>query len=372
MLASFGTEENSKIRFFGVALATLAPVTVIINSTLIASFIATKQINLNTTNFLIFITSIVDLVQGAVGLPLISATALDVSSKTVRDKTSTIKIEPWQISGMVISFTLAHLTDLLTVLIAFDRYVHMNPDLGRTAPRLEKWLQKPHLYYLIAATGVFAILFTSVNLSFPVGDRISYAAVAIAGSQTLYLVLIVTTCLYARLYWRIRKYVNKSPLYKTASTTMEQDAKNQTGKEEIPAYVHELFKTVLLIIVAFLVVYFPLCVVGPVIFAYQVSKVTPPTSLAMAFNVATVLSCTVFSVNASIVLYRNETARKWLFKQVANICCGFCASAKNGPGHAMVNSGSDNSVQVKNTIESTGTKVSSPAVANKAKDFNRN
>ncbi len=124
-----------------VAYIILSALTVSINSLLIASFLATKQSMKKTSNFLIVFLSIVDCLNGATTMPLFGLyLAISVNNPIIA------KLLLLATMPLFICFGLISLN--LTMLIACDRYIHMNPDLNRQS-RLQKLFKKPNIYILI-------------------------------------------------------------------------------------------------------------------------------------------------------------------------------------------------------------------------------
>ena len=120
------------------------------NIILIASFIGTKQINKNTTNFLILITSANDLLLGCLSLPTI---AIGIY---VHNLCSLF------MKGFLALSTLGMYSALLTTQVALDRYLHMDPNVLNTSKwrrRFKKCFQKPQIYASLLFSAIIAMLY---------------------------------------------------------------------------------------------------------------------------------------------------------------------------------------------------------------------
>ncbi len=139
-----------------IALALLILFTVastIMNILLILSFIGTKQIKKNTTNFLIFIMSINDLLLSCVVLPLM------VVVLHYFEKSTKCNSLPQDIM-FVISLLAMH-SFVLTEEIALDRYLHMDPNVLTTSKwknRFRKSFKRPQIYFMLLFNFLIAVL----------------------------------------------------------------------------------------------------------------------------------------------------------------------------------------------------------------------
>ena len=107
------------------------PITILINSLLIKAFIATKQVWLNTTNFLIVCSSISDILSALIPMVLKAVWFYNPHAEYgCIYENSTVSLAAF----------LYGCSSTLTVLIAVDRYLHMNPDIEKNAPSCSSYL----------------------------------------------------------------------------------------------------------------------------------------------------------------------------------------------------------------------------------------
>ncbi len=284
---------------YGIVFAVFAPCSAIINGLLVVSFIATKQVNLNSSNFLIFWMSIVDFINGSIGFSLLAAAQLEPGFDKATPSTIVYFLGQW--SGII------------TLLIAIDRYLHINPNINERSYRAEKVFKKPWLYCLIFAAAVFSIVVSTSSLYLKTLGIIYRAAAQITIALIVFMVMLSVTCLYIKALVRIRKFTNQNPIHSGYS--------NNPVNQRPPKYVEELFKTVLLLVIAAVLAYTPFCVIGIVISGYQLAKIRAiPSSLVEAYNIAIVLFFTTYMTNGMIVLYRNKAARNWLQGKLSLLC----------------------------------------------------
>ena len=124
----------------GATYAVLSPLIIILNALVMASFIATKQVYLNTTNLLTMCLCLSDLFNGAVTLSLLAYALLHYPST---NNCSAVMI------GQIASTFFPVLSAIITLLIAIDRYLNMNPKLDRHS-RCYRLFQRPYIYCLLA------------------------------------------------------------------------------------------------------------------------------------------------------------------------------------------------------------------------------
>ena len=283
---------------FATILLVFSPIAILLNLTLIASFIATRQITKNTSNVLIFLLSLCDLITGTVSMPLTSSILLDMTANDV-----CIKAIILFISSSNSSFSV-----LLTVFLAMDRYLHMSPSFQTRPSKLEKMLRKQNLYFFIV---VVLILFISafVIAAFHISAEVTLSIVSIF-TGLLAINVLAIACLYIKGYLRIRRFVDNNPVY------------NEPGgsTRTTPDYVRKLYKTVLILIMLALIQYTPLCLAE--IIAISAPSVkdefsTDATSyFSYFYELASLLSNSGCFTNCLVILYFNKEAKTWIFTKI--------------------------------------------------------
>ncbi len=216
-------------RVFGVIFILYCPVIITINVLLIVSIFATKQSLRNTSNFLIVCLSTSDSIVGAIVMPI---RAMENFWLEPEEFCNFIRIaRPFQ----------TYLTSnplLMTMLLAIDRYLHMNPDFHRSPSRLAKLFKRPTICFLILA---FSLLSALVSLAGSLTKKFTLVRATL--SNVLYVCFFLTmtilfVALYARGYLRLRRRVAANPIYAH---------REESASSENPEYLNELFKTVLLL-----------------------------------------------------------------------------------------------------------------------------
>lgn len=273
-------------------LTMLIPTTIVMNSLLIAALIATKQVAMNTMNFLLVCLCVSDILNGL--LPMLFLAVWFYGHQAIHN----CMYENVTLSSISLFYSVS---SMLTVLIAVDRYLHMNPDMERRS-RLAKFFERPNIYYvvvvlLLPSIPVF-LLFALVDSSVQIIAGIlnlAYAAFDI-------LLLTVTSFLYIRGYLRIRRFTNESPVYTSYNTAPSK-----------PQYVRSLFKTVLLLIIAQLVTYTPMAVASFALAATMFLKRSEGLSAIFVYTYASrVIMFANGMINSAIIFYHNKKARQWV------------------------------------------------------------
>ena len=224
----------------GISLAIFAPMTVLLNALLMASFIATKQVYLNTSNFLIMCLSLSDFLNGAVTMPLLASILYKVDLKKSCDSFNPVQVT----NGFF-----ATLSSILTVLIAIDRYLNMNPNLVRTS-RCVKVFKRPNIYFLVTVIAIGILTYSVIStyaITFDVNSML-FAWLMFINSLMVMFGSCVVAILYAKAYIRIRHFTDASPIYKEGN-----------GNTTRPRYVRSLYKSVLVLVILMMLIHVPFC-----------------------------------------------------------------------------------------------------------------
>ena len=290
-----------------IALTVLIAFSVVstaLNGVLIASFIVTKQINKNTTNFLIFITSINDLLLGCMSVPLI-AIGIFVNHLCLL----------FPMGSLALS-ALGMYSTLLTALVTVDRYLHMDPNVLITSKwrkRFKKYFKKPQIYACLLFSVIISTLYgwyiyERIKLVDELQNilRLIEETVGITGLSFL-------TGLYLKGYHGIKNHVAQSRVHLN---------QNSIGVIHRARYLQNLSKTVLLLVITLLLTYMPFCIVNII---YAVRKLVERHSgtkwLMLFYTLSYLLMCSNGTFNSVIVLYRNKEAKQWLFQKLPRCGC---------------------------------------------------
>ncbi len=300
-LTNHSTVFQDKTRFaVGVTYAVYTPVIFFTNALLITSLITTKQSLKKSANLLIVCLSASDCFIGAALMPILSIENLWHGS-------AKLCVISWYLQlflcGVSISFTL---------LLAVDRYVHMDPNFQRSPSKLSKFFKTPNIYATIITVGILPIslviaIFHILTLKFP--DALNYFS-ALSAICLVYSIMAFIG-FYTRGYLRIRRYVAGNPIY----------ANRRDGQNEVPGYLDELFKTVLILLVAMFFLWVPSIIVSTAMAVLVLmGKSVAQNDILLVFDsISWFLYYANSLVNALILFYRNRQSKEWLFAKVRNI-----------------------------------------------------
>ena len=279
---------------YAAILLTFSPIAILLNLILIISFISTHQLTQNISNLLICVLSFSDLIVGVVSMPLKSSILLNITSNNYCTK----------INILIFFNCFQNFSAMLTVLLAIDRYLHMNPCIQSRPSKLRKLMEKPKIYYLIISLFIICLLLFGFN-GFYNSEMLMYAAI-ITSLSLLSIHIIIITFLYARGYLRIRKFTDSNPVY----------CDNDGSSASTPDYVRRLYKTVLVLILLALFQYVSYCLVwitATVLLLLEKVKVSMFVTVGEFSALFMYAGCIT---NCFAVLHFNKQARHWILKQL--------------------------------------------------------
>ena len=286
------SKEYSAVPKTIVALASLLAVSaVILNSSLIAAFFATKQATKNTSNIIIISISISDLLSGIVGMPLFAYFSI---------------VSRFNVTAAVTAVAFYLTSEVFTVLLAVDRYIHMNPNFNRES-KIQRILSKPYIYFVLIVCVAYSSCGALLTFYWPSPEYASHFA--LGGNISNVLAMSLVAGLYFRGYNRIRHFAEDNPVYR-----------NDDGTTNQPRYVRKLFKTVLLLTVAMICTYSPVTIGNIAYFVYFAQKKPVPETISIFVNFAFVLAFANSSINSLIVFYHNDIAREWVKENLLGKC----------------------------------------------------
>ncbi len=284
--------------------AIYCPVIITINIVLIVSFVATKQCTKNTSNLLIVCLSLSDCLIGATVIPTLIMESVWFDSK---------RLCPVFYASFPLQYLFVGMSFFMTLLLAIDRYLHMNPNILENNSKIAKLFKRPQIYFLIFACFVF-LMAMSLSLYFlmKINPKITGYFNALCAIALLVILPIFVT-MYTRSYLRIRRFVAENPVYQNSG---------ESGSNESPEYLKELFKTVLILIIATVISDFSFIAVNftaTILSFMNHSKATSTEYKILAHTGYILLFANTF-INASIILYRNKKSTEWLKKCLSSCC----------------------------------------------------
>ena len=291
-------------RIIGAIYGIYCPVIITVNVALIVSFFSTKQPMNNTSNLLIVCLSISDCLIGAIVMPMQFIRSLWFSSEIY---CSIVRV------SLPLQFLFGGISFFMTMLLAMDRYIHMNPNVLQNDSKIAKLFKRPRIYILIFALCAFFIAI-SLSLYFLMNINPKIMAYFLAFSTIFLIVMMpIFVIIYTRSYLKIRRFVAENQVYQS---------RRDSGSNESPEYLKELFKTVLLLVIATMISYLPfiaLTLSATILGFINQNNIFSTEYLIIAHTAHFLLYANSF-MNALIILYRNEKSRKWL-KDHLHLCC---------------------------------------------------
>ncbi len=307
------------MRLHGIILFTYCPVIIIINAFLISSIIATKQSLKNASNLILICLSASDILCGAICVPLFSIEHIWYEDQRICSMETT--------SAVLQSFFIGNSIGL-TMLLAADRYMHMNPDFQTSPPRLLVLFKRPWIFGLIF-TMILLSAAVAVDLHFSMMGGVKRMMEAnLYASVMTFSTMTSIVSLYIRGYLRIRRHVAENPVY----------ANRPDSSDESPGYLKQLFKTVLLLLIALTVSTLPLIItILTISIAYLTGSNSSPRVAAYFHVLSSFFLYTYAVTNAMIIFYRNKKSWDWLRKKVSRLFC--CKQRSQDEEHGSTNVG---------------------------------
>ena len=279
-----------------VYLSISIPITILINSLLIKAFIATKQVWLNTTNFLIVCLSISDIISALIPMVLTAVWFYDPHAEYG------CIFENLTLSLAAYLYTCS---STLTILIAVDRYIHMNPDIEKRS-KLLKLFDRPNIYVVVVVLLLLTMPGSFLFFVFSNSEQsvIGYLHIGMAAFDVL--VLSIVSILYIRAYARIRNFTDDNPVYSSNRSTAR------------PQYVRNLFKSVLQLIVSQLAMTAPATIAHFAMAAVFHLKVSKKRNILYIYKyVCFAVAYSYGIINCCIIFYHNEKAKRWVFQRLS-------------------------------------------------------
>ena len=294
--------------FLEIAYMFLAPLTLIVNLLLITAMTCTKQALSNASNTLIMCMSFVDAVAGAVCLPLMSIMFSDYHFAS-----------PLLVATMVASSFLSWMSTLIMILMAIDRYLHMETSLSKLNSTLRKLFKGKRILLPLAICVVCSVASSIVSIKIYSFSNTGIIITLLLASVLNLVFIPGIAAIYIRGYRRVRKFVRHNPVYSRPNCIdqkkFEMDNRGSKTAENQPAYIRSLQKTVFMLVVTLVVTYTPFVVA---VFSLPIVYMTGKQTKAMVtfFDFATLVYSMNFTINSLVVFKMNKRARFWLYKKL--------------------------------------------------------
>ncbi len=303
-------------KVFGVIFTIYAPIILLLNILLVISLLATKQSLKNTSNLLIICLSISDGLIGALLMPIFSIEHIWNGDS---------RFCSLQSVSMILQLFLGGNSMAMTTLLAIDRYLHMNPDFHRSPSRFAKLFERPRVFLTIIATSSF-IAVISLAYHFTMEFKRSLTP-HFTTYFTVFMVIIISSfiTIYTRGYLRIRRHVAENQIYANRS--------EQNSTDERPAYLKELFKTVLLLLIGTLITWTPILVTTLLmtISLAENHSYLKSNAFMIAIKICYLCFYSNAAINAFIIFYRNKKSKEWLFSLLRSCFTQRTQQVQNNP-----------------------------------------
>ena len=301
-LENISCKGRSVLEIFYTALA---PVTVTVNCLLITAMIGTKQALSNTSHILIVCMSVFNTLSGAVNMPLM---ALIFSRYRVTKTLVTLS----QYIGSFLFF----LSSLVMILIAVDRYLHMDPSLTMRRSILRKLFTRKWIAVPLAMCIACSLLTSVASIKLFTFGNTGVVIILVIVTVLNLISIPGIAALYIRGYVRVKNFAQQNPVYCNTRQTDTENSQNvhATATEFRPAYVRNLQKTILILIVALMFTHTPFAIAAIMLPIFHIVGKQPKT-LPIMYDIITLIYYHHFLVNGLIVFKMNRQARSWLLEK---------------------------------------------------------
>ena len=280
----------------GITIALLSVISVFFNTSLIASFIATKQSFLNTSNFLVVCLSFAEFVGASIPMPMLAFFLCDVKVKYG------CLYENLTLCAMV---SLYCISQLLTTIMAIDRYMHMNPNFGQVS-RFAKIFDRPYVYVLVLIAIAFSVCNGSLYIISKDMAPDAFAVTNLSFMSFAFAFQLVVTALYIRGYRRIRRFTRNNQVHK-----------NDSGSPVRPAYLNNLFRSVLMLITVSLLSQVPIHAANMAFSILVLKQATQDAVGLLTYLFISFIGIYINSVaNCLIIFYHNDEAKDWVVRRL--------------------------------------------------------
>ena len=305
-LENISCKSRSVLEILYIALA---PVTLIVNCLLMTAMIGTKQALSNTSNILIMFMSVFNTISATVSMPLL---ALVFSSYRV---TTTLVI-----ASQFIGSFLFFLSSLVMILMAVDRYLHMDASLTTRRSMLRKLFTRKWIAVPLAMCIASSLLISVASIKLFTFGNISIIIILVLLAVLNLILMPGIAALYIRGYIRVKKFAQQNPVYCNARQPCIENSQtvHVSSTDFKPAYVRNLQKTVLSLIIALMITHTPFAIAAIMLPIFHLIG-KQPTALLIIYDIITLIYYHHFLVNGLIVFKMNKKARSWLLRPVYRV-----------------------------------------------------
>ena len=293
----FLVDEGWERLLQGALLAVVASTMTFLNLLLLVAFLKTKQTNVTTANLIITCIMISDLISGTFALPLASYAMINADIKGCIP----------QAIGFVFSAGLGTVSASLTMILALDRYTHMNPNQEQPS-RFKKLFKQPYISVVITLIWIFSLINPAANLLVS-NSSVVHGIYTLGMAVFASVMVTVVSFLYIRGYYRIHKFVANSPVYQAEDGTVSR-----------PRYLCRLYRTVLVLLIVIIVSFIPFSVGHITISIYIFFEIDNGKDVVLTLLRSTLMFLFLNRIlTPVIVLWQNKDARQWICRQTCTV-----------------------------------------------------
>eukprot|EP00112_Aurelia_sp_Birch-Aquarium-sp1_P009737 Seg2116.5 transcript_id=Seg2116.5/GoldUCD/mRNA.D3Y31 product="hypothetical protein" protein_id=Seg2116.5/GoldUCD/D3Y31 len=212
---------------------------------------------------------------------------------------------------MAIVIAFYPVSEAFTVLLAMDRYMHMNPNMNKES-KLRKIFTKPYLYFVLflgftqPPCGAVIIYYMYVP-----ENVFSMGILYLYGNLFNIFAITFIAGMYGKGYTRVRRFADDNPVYR-----------NENGTTNRPEYVRKLFKSVLILTVAMFFTYLPVTIGNTVLGVFMIQGKFLPAQLILYIDFSYAFVFANCTMNCIVVFHHNDVARQWIKGKVLTKCLG--------------------------------------------------
>ena len=283
----------------GISFALLLPVNFFTNLILAVSIVNSKQL-INISNYLILLLSSMDCFQALTTLPLYI-----ILFTTYRNE----KVCQLEHATQVVAYFNAHMSGYLIFIIAFNRYLSINPDFRSHEGIRAKLASKTGSAILVSISLLFSCIHAILSYF---GYKVSRIPTVLIGIIDVIIVGIVYV-LYIKVYMKVKRFTRQSVIWRES----QQTTVSKNGK---PKYVRRLATTVLFVLITVAACYLPFIILNMyLVYWKQIKKQNTTTAQRFLFFTFMVPVQLNSALNAMIILYRNRIFRQYAVQMISNL-----------------------------------------------------
>ena len=290
---------------FGSLYLSLSVIAPVMNSLLIMSFIASKQLA-SATNKLIVCLSVADFLNGIVSFPLM----LCIHFGYINKENCTLMV-----GTIVIIAACTYTSSYIILLLAIERYTQMNS--RQSSRRSSKVFRSPTIYVVVSVIAAFSFGQSTSYVFLERSGGPGCIAARVISMLTPLIGFPVIAFVYIRGYRNVRRCVAAAvndadiPAIPCGTVNSRQN------------FVRRLQRIVYMLVMSLLATYGLHMIANCIdVVSFISSSNERSQSLVLVLNLSVVVLHTHGTINCFIILHLNHVAKDWIVNKVHAICHG--------------------------------------------------